>query len=41
MKVYFIRHGKALPNTTDAIRPLSEPGKAETEKMPLSWPSPV
>jgi phosphohistidine phosphatase len=33
MKVYFIRHGKALPNTTDAIRPLSEPGKAETEKI--------
>ena len=33
MRVYLIRHGRALANTTDSIRPLSETGIKETEKI--------
>lgn len=33
MKLYLVRHGEALPEVVDPSRPLSEEGKAQTQKI--------
>ena len=33
MRLYLVRHGKALPNQTDSIRPLSEVGIKQTQHI--------